>query len=168
MDSEGASPSVLQTGRFSGREAFVQVLRDAFAAAAQRGWQEIVVSDASFEDWPLQERLVAESLGAWAKPGRRFVMVAASYNSVLRNQARFVVWRRTWSHLIECRQSRHTDAINFPSAMHAPGWAMQRLDLVRSTGVCTELPERRLQIRETLDELLRGSSPGFAASVLGL
>ncbi|MCY7308902.1 MAG: hypothetical protein LH632_22785 [Rhodoferax sp.] len=168
MDSEGAVPGVLQTGRFAGREAFSQLLREAFAAAAQRGWREIVVSDSNFEDWPLQERAVAESLGAWAKPGRRFVMVAAGYDAVLRNQARFVVWRRTWSHLIDCRQSRHIDAINFPSAMHVPGWAMQRLDLVRSTGVCTELPERRLQIRETLDELLRGSSPGFAASVLGL
>ena len=75
MAPEPLEPVVLPSGRFSGRQAFEQLVRDALLAAAQQDWKEIFFSDASFEDWPLQQREVAESLHAWAKPGRRFVNV---------------------------------------------------------------------------------------------
>ena len=61
---------------FTGREAFRQLVRDALACAAREGWREMVVCDASFEDWPLGEREVVASLQGWARSGRRFVMVA--------------------------------------------------------------------------------------------
>ena len=43
----------LPEGRFEGREAFRQRVRDALACAAREGWQEIMLSDADFHDWPL-------------------------------------------------------------------------------------------------------------------
>ena len=55
-------PVTLPEGRFEGRVAFQQLVRDALACAAQEGWNEIILSDASFEDWPLGERAVVESL----------------------------------------------------------------------------------------------------------
>ena len=168
MGSEFEETGVLPSGRFSGRVAFTQLVRDALACAARDGWRELVLCDATFEDWPLHERVVAESLGAWARSGRRFVMVAAHYDCVMRQHARFVTWRRTWGHIIECRQSRNTDPTDFPSALLGPAWVMQRLDLAHSTGVSSDRPDRRVPLRETVDELLLGSSPGFAASVLGL
>ena len=161
-------PITLPSGRFAGREAFAQMLRDAFACAAQQGWREIVISDATFEDWPLKERAVVESLRAWSTSGRRFVMLAGSYDLLLRQQPRFVTWRKTWGHIVEARLCRNIDAADFPSLFWSPAWAMRRLDLLRSAGVCSDLPERRVHIRETLDELLLGSSPGFPASTLGL
>ena len=168
MESDNEQPMPLPTGRFAGREAFAQRVRDALVLAAQRDWREIIVSDATFEDWPLHERAVSDALGAWAKSGRRFVMVAARYDVVLRQHARFVQWRKTWDHIIECRANRHTDPSDFPSAMVTPQWAMQRLDIVRSTGVCSDALAYRVRVRETLDELLSVSGPGFPASVLGL
>ena len=63
----------LPEGRFSGREAFQQLVRDAFASAAREGWAEIILSDAYFHDWPLGERAVIESLNAWARRGRMSV-----------------------------------------------------------------------------------------------
>lgn len=168
MVDEQVNDKGLPTGRFSGRDAFGQLVRDALACAAREGWRELVLSDASFEDWPLHERVVADSLGAWARSGRRFVMVAATYDVVIRRHARFVTWRKTWGHIIECRVSRQTDPTDFPSALLGPGWAMQRLDLARSTGVCSDRAERRVPLRESIDELLLGSSPGFPSSVLGL
>ena len=168
MDDALASGAVLPSGRFSGRTAFGQLVRDAFACAAREGWRELLISDATFEDWPLQELVVASSLGAWAKNGRRFVMLASSYDTVIRKHARFVRWRQTWGHIVECRLSRQTDPGDFPSALLGPHWAMQRLDLARSTGVCSDRAERRVQLREAVDELLLGSSPGFPSSVLGL
>jgi hypothetical protein len=168
MEHDPASPAALPAGRFEGREAFAQVVRDAFACAAQQGWREIVVSDASFEDWPLHERVVVDALQSWSKAGRRFTMVAARFDAVQRAQPRFVVWRRRWEHLIECRASRHVDTVDFPSMIWSPVWAMQRLDPVRSTGVCSAAPERRVQIREALDELIAQSGPGFPTTTLGL
>lgn len=168
MQPEASPPLVLPSGRFAGREAFAQLVRDALACAAQQGWHEIIVSDATFEDWPLHERTVSDSLHAWSRAGRRFVMLANRYDAVLRNHARFVSWRRTWSHVIECRVCRDLDPADFPSVLWSPVWAVRRLDLFHSTGTCGAEPDRRVQIRETLDELNRNSGPGFPSSTLGL
>jgi hypothetical protein len=165
-----ASPSLaaLPAGRFSGRKDFQQLVRDSLAHAAQEGWREIVISDASFEDWPLGERAVAESLQAWSRSGRKFIMLAKSYDELAHRHARFVTWRRTWAHIIECWRCSAADPIELPSAIWSPAWVLRRLDLERSTGVCGSEPDRRIALRESLDEWLRKSGPGFPASTLGL
>jgi len=170
MDSEEAvnPPGELPSGRFSGREAFEQTVRDALACAARQGWHEIMVSDATFADWPLRERAVMESLQAWARAGRRFVMLAPRFDEVQRYQARFVSWRQTWGHIIECRQCRSADPLDFPSAIWSPGWVMRRIDTERSVFVCGTQATRRVGLRQELDEWVRNSSPGFPASTLGL
>jgi hypothetical protein len=161
-------PSPLPTGRFTGRGAFEQTVRDALACAAREGWKEIILSDASFSDWPLRERGVEESLQAWAKQGHRFVMLATRYDELQRYQPRFAAWRQTWSHLVECRQCRQADPVDFPSAVWSPTWVMQRHDLERSVFVCDTQATRRVALRQVLDEWLRQSSPGFPATTLGL
>jgi hypothetical protein len=165
---EPAGPGALPQGRFAGREDFRQRVRDALACAAREGWREIIVSDASFEDWPLGERAVAQSLQDWAATGRRFVMLARRYDELARQHARFVAWRKTWSHIIECWGCAAADPLELPSALWSPVWAMQRLDPVRSAGVCGAEPERRLLLRESLQEWLRKAGPAFPASTLGL
>src|SRR5574337_2034 len=167
-DARSAVTAPLSVGPFSGPTAFAQIVRDTFARAAEAGWREIVVSDASFADWPLGERAVVQSLQDWARAGRRFTMLARQYDDVARRHARFVSWRRTWAHLIDCRRCAQADPLELPSAIWTPAWALRRLDLDRSPGVCGSEPERRLQIRETLDEWLRQSTPGLPASTLGL
>ena len=170
MDAEDntATPAELPTGRFTGREACEQTIRDAMACAARQGWHEIIVSDATFSDWPLRERAVVESLHAWARSGRRFVMLATRFDEVQRYQARFVSWRQTWGHLIDCRQCSSADPLDFPSAIWSPGWVMQRHDLERSVFVCDTQASRRVALKQVLDEWGRNSSPGFASSTLGL
>ncbi len=161
-------PPSRPVGRFLGRAAFQQVVRDALACAAHEGWREIVVSDPTFEDWPLGEREICTSLQAWARPGRQFTMLAASYDQVVRRHARFVAWRTTWSHLIDCRACRSADPQDLPSALVGPVWALRRLDLEHSSGICIEEPQRRLLLQQTQAEWLRKSSPAFPATTLGL
>ena len=171
MDSEdtaSASSNALPSKRFEGRTEFQQLVRDALAHAAAEGWREIIFSDATFEDWPLGERAVAEALQNWAGSGRKFIMLAKNYDAVTRRHARFVTWRRTWAHTIQCWHCPSADALELPSAIWSPVWAMRRLDLERSTGVCGGEAERRVSLRESLDEWLRKSTAGFAASTLGL
>ena len=47
-------------------------------------------------------------------PGRKLVMLAGHYDDVIRNHARFVTWRKTWAHLIECRRCTAADAAALP------------------------------------------------------
>lgn len=158
----------LPLGRFEGRVAFQQLVRDALACAAREGWREIILSDASFEDWPLGERAVADSLQAWSASGRRCILLARRYDEVVRRHARFVTWRRTWSHIVEAHGCASADVLELPSAIWSPGWVLHRLDPQRCNGFTGTEPERRLALRELLDEWLLKSSPAFPATTLGL
>jgi hypothetical protein len=159
---------LLPQGRFEGPTEFSDVIRLAFASAALEGWREIIICDSTFEDWPLGERAVAQSLQDWSKSGRKLTMLAKNYNEVMRRHARFVTWRRTWSHIIECRANTAISLDDMPSALWSPDWVCQRLDLARSTGVSGSEPARRVALKERLNECLKLSSPAFAATTLGL
>jgi hypothetical protein len=160
-------PPLLE-GAFSGTPEFAQLIRNALATAAAQGWTEMVWSDANFEDWPLREKAVVESLNTWAHSGRKLVLLAHRFDSIARFQPRFVQWRGMWDHIIECRVCKQLDASEVPSALWSPHWAMRRLDTVRSTGTAGSDPRRRVLLREALEECRRNSGPGFPATTLGL
>jgi hypothetical protein len=166
--SDGVMNAELPSGRFEGRIAFQQLVRDALACAAREGWPEIILSDADFHDWPLGERAVARSLQEWSATGRRCTLLARRYDEVIRRHARFVIWRQRWSHIIDARACPSADPLELPSAIWSPGWVMQRLDPERCNGISGNEPERRLALREGLNEWLAKSSPSFPSSTLGL
>jgi hypothetical protein len=170
MSEEGSGSNALPlpSRRFEGREDFRQLVRDALACAVREGWREIILSDASFEDWPLAEREVAESLQAWSNSGRRMVLLARRYDGVLRQHARFVQWRGRWSHIITSVACPTADALEFPSAIWSPAWVLERRDIERSNGYCGSEADRRVLLRESLNEWLRKSTPAFPATTLGL
>ena len=162
-----ASPALVQ-GRFTGAAEFSELIRTAFSAAASEGWREIIISDSSFEDWPLGERRVAQALNDWSGAGRKLTMLAKTYTEVTRRHARFVSWRRTWAHLVECRGNSALSADAFPSALWSPVYVFQRLDLRHCSGIAGAEAARRVALREQLDECLRRSSPAFPATTLGI
>lgn len=168
MSTPPVEVQALPSGRFEGRLAFQQLVRDALACAAREGWREIILCDASFADWPLGERAVAQSLQDWSRTGRRVTLLAKRYDEVVRRHARFVAWRGTWSHIIEARACAAADPLELPSAIWSPGWVMHRLDPERCNGFSGAEPERRLALREQLQEWLGRSSPAFPATTLGL
>ena len=93
--------TALPQGSFLGRVAFMQLIRDALEQAAQQGWKQMIWSDLNFEDWPLHEKAVSDSLFAWASSGRKLVMLSKSYDSILRYKPRMVTWRQKWSHIVD-------------------------------------------------------------------
>jgi len=167
-DANSEAAAVLPSRRFEGREDFRQLVRDALATAAREGWREIILSDASFEDWPLGERAVVESLQAWSRSGRRMVLLARRYDAVLRQHARFVQWRGTWSHIVGAFACPAADALDVPSAIWSPAWVMERRDIERSNGYCGSEADRRVLLRESLNAWLGKASPAFPATTLGL
>ncbi|XDF36765.1 hypothetical protein RBH89_06815 [Paracidovorax avenae] len=158
----------LPSGRFEGRRDFDGGVRAALACAAREGWQELVLCDFDFHDWPLGDRDVEASLHAWAARGRRMTLLAASYDEVVRRHARFVRWRGTWDHIVECRKAPARERQELPGVLWSGRWVLQRLDAERCTGVAGSEPERRVQVRQALDEWLRRSTPAFPATTLGL
>lgn len=164
-----AADDALPLGRFEGPGDFARCVRAGLQCAAEGGWRELILSDASFHDWPLGERAVIASLEQWARSGRRLTLLACEYDTMARCHPRFVRWRVQFDHLVSARQARGADPLELPSALWSGGWVLQRIDPLRSLGVADQDAGRRLALRQLLDEwLLRKSQPGFAASVLGL
>lgn len=155
-------------GRFTGRDAFADLVRLAFTAAHTHEWQEIVICDANFEDWPLGERAVTQALNDWSKTGRKFTMLAKTYAEVMRRHARFVTWRRTWAHIIECRACPHISSDDMTSALWTPAWTLERLDLQHSTGIVSSQPVRRVALKEKIAVKMAKSTLSFPATTLGL
>ena len=60
------------------------------------------------------------------------------------------------------------DALDLPSALWSPVWALQRLDPQRSNGLCGDDPAFRVALRQQIDGWLARSTPGFPAYTLGL
>jgi hypothetical protein len=169
MPNEDEIPNIdLPEGAVESRQVFHAYLHTAFAAAARENWREIVLSDPAFDDWPLGERAFVDALQAWAAPGRRLVLLAQRFDVFDRGHARFVHWRRMWSHIIECRACEGSGLPQVPSAVWTPSWFLHRIDIEHGRGICGSQPADRRALREQIDECLRHAKPGFPSSTLGL
>jgi hypothetical protein len=162
------SSKPLLEGKFSGREEFQQLIRDAIAQSAREGWREMIWCDLDFADWPLGERSVEADLQAWSMTGRKLTLMAKRFDTLIATHHRFVNWRKQWAHIIEARAVSSASEEEFPSLIWSNGWVMQRLQRDWCKGVAGAEPARRLQARELLAEHLSLSSPAFPASTLGL
>ncbi|MGQ3000721.1 MAG: hypothetical protein ACT6UH_09835 [Hydrogenophaga sp.] len=167
-DPLDASIAALPEGRLSGRVAFIDLIRQAFATAAQEGWPRMVLCDADFADWPLGERDVVASLNAWSQRGRSLHLLARDYSVLRQMHPRFVQWRSTWGHLVEAQACASASVGELPSVLWSPAWTLQRLDPLRCTMVVSRSAERRVALQEQLQEWALKSTPAFPASTLGL
>ena len=165
--AEGAPD--LPAGPFIGRESFRQLLQRSFAAAAEGGWHELLLSDPDFADWPLGEPAVIESLHTWAqKTSGRCIILARSYEEIPRQHALFVRWRCQWQHRVECFEYPPDAAQEVPSLLWSPHWALQRVENVRGWGISGAQARRLQLLRSSMDEWLARAVPGFPAVTLGL
>ncbi|MEP7099141.1 MAG: hypothetical protein ABI781_01445, partial [Burkholderiales bacterium] len=85
------------------RAEFHAALRHAFEQLASVGAREVWLCDEDFADWPLGERAIVELLTQWAASSRKLTLVARHFDEVARRHARWVAWRRDWSHIVSCR-----------------------------------------------------------------
>jgi len=170
-ENEAGVPSALPAlpaGGFDGRQAFHAHLGAALAAAARLQWREIVFCDPDFLDWPLGERATVDALQAWAAGGRQLLLLAQRFDVFDREHARFVQWRRMWSHIVEARACNGPGLPQVPSGIWTPAWFLHRIDIEHGRGVCGTAPEDRRAMRERIDECLRHARAVFPASTLGL
>jgi hypothetical protein len=151
------------------RLEFHDALRRAFAEAADAGCREIWLCDDDFADWPLNERGVVEQLTRWAAAHRSLTVVARHFDEVARRHARWVEWRRQWSHIVQCRANNELEAGQMPMLLLAPGAASVRLfDAVHYRGSVSRVAADAVVWREVIDAVLQRSEEAFPATTLGL
>lgn len=159
---------VLQEGRFAGWQSFQTQVRLLLDAASRDGCQEIILCDPDFSGWPLGESALVNSLADWSQRGRRFTLLAQSFQELPRLHPRFVTWRQRWDHIIECRRCGPVHRGTFPSVLWTPEWVLHHFEGDLFEGVVSRDPARRFQLRETLAEVIKTSTAGFPSTTLGL
>jgi len=151
------------------RSEFQDALRQSFALVADQGCREIFICDASFADWPLSERAVIENLTRWAYAHRKLTVLARHFDDFPRRHARWVEWRRQWSHVVECRALAEADKTHASGLFLAPGVVTLRLLDPEHHRASVSFEEAdAIQARDSLDALLQRSEEAFPATTLGL
>lgn len=145
---------------------FHEALRNAFDEMARIGCPEIRLCDVDFADWPLGTRDVIARLDAWVASRRRLVLLASGFDEVARRHARFVEWRRPWSHVVECHANTEDE---LPAILVAPGLLCIELhDRTRYRGVASRDPADTLHCKELIDAVLQRSVTTFPVTTAGL
>lgn len=162
--------SDVQTYRLIGSRAeFHDALRQAFAEAGRVGCREMFLCDVDFADWPLGEPALIEDLTRWALAHRKLTLLAQSFDAIVKRHARFVQWRRQWSHVIECRALEDAEPGDLPIAMLADGVVAVRVfDPVHLRGSLSHDAGDLTRCREAIDDALARSVETFPATTLGL
>ena len=151
------------------RGEFHSALRLAFAEAAAFGSRELWLSDNDFADWPLSERAVIEHLTQWAASSRKITLLARNFDELARRHARWVEWRRQWSHIVSCRTNTELEADAMPTLLLASGTLSVRLsDAVHHRGRVSYDRADEIRCKELVDAVLQRSEEAFPATTTGL
>ena len=155
--------------QIASRADFHGAVRAGLAMAAEQGASEIFLVDPDFDDWPLNDLGVNESLGRWALSQRKVVVFAHDFGEMARRAPRFATWRRQWSHIVQCRSDPELEAGQVPTLLFVPGMISVRLlDPVRYRGIVSARAADHVECRETIDALLQRSVEAFPPTTLGL
>jgi hypothetical protein len=156
-------------GLITSRLDFQECIRLALIEAADRGGREMLMVDEDFNDWPLGEPEVVDSFARWAMPHRRLVVVASQFDDLVRRHPRWVAFRRTYAHVVDCRVHDEADGGNLPALLHVSDVIAVRMsDTVHWRGRLSRDRTDLLRWKEQVDALLQRSSPSFPATTLGL
>jgi hypothetical protein len=151
------------------RVEFHAALHSAFAEAARVGSRELWLMDADFADWPLGESEVIAQLDRWVSSRRRLTLIAHNFDSVAARHARWVRWRRTWSHVVSCRSNEEVEADDLTTLLLASNTVSVRLsDRLHYRGLHSHGRAEELRCRELVDAVLQRSEEAFPVSATGL
>ena len=155
--------------QIASRKEFHEAIRAALAQAADAEAPEICLVDPDFQEWPLGERAVVETLSRWANSRRKLLLFAHSFEALPRTAPRFAEWRRQWSHIVQCRNDPDLEAQQVPTLLLVPDEVTVRLlDPVRHRGMISGRAGDQAEARETIDALLQRSFEAFPPTTLGI
>lgn len=155
--------------QIASRADFHHAVRAALAQAEAARSREILMSDPTFADWPLNDPDIVESLSRWVDSRATLTLMAHSFDEIARRQFRFVAWRQQWSHVVRRRSDADLGAEQIPSVLLVPGTVVLRLvDRVHYRGTLSSRAVDLNESREAIDALLQRSEEAFPVTTLGL
>lgn len=117
-------------GVITGRREVLQAWREAVLGLGPVH-RRLVLVDASFADYPLDDGEVIAALTAWLKlPGRTVRMMGCDFEATARAHPRFARWRRDWVHRIEALAPAEPPQQPWPSLLLRDDGGLERLDAV--------------------------------------
>ncbi len=151
------------------RDEFAAAVHWGVQTAAARGARRLCITDPNFADWPLDDPSLLDALTSWLRlPQRRLVLLAETYEDVVRFKPRFVAWRRHWVHVVEAWSPQDLPA-DLPTLLLDDGPVCVALaDRLRWRGRVSVGARDAQRWRERVDALLQRSQAAFPVSSLGL
>ena len=159
-----------QPPAITSRAEFQAALRWGFAQAIAGGARQIVAVDRDFVEWPFEDPGLQSELAAWLRlPERRLVLLATSYDELVRRQPRFVAWRTLWSHAIRAGSPPASDTVELPGLLFDDRDVIVHLiDPGHWHGRAALDARAARSWRDRIDALLQRSETAFAVNQLGL
>lgn len=155
-------------GGFEGREAFAAALHAALQHCARRRTVQITCADTDFANWPLGRTDVLQALGDWVGGPRRLTLVAAHYNAFPQRHTRWMLWRRTWSHAVQCLAVHEELATQVPTLLLTNELAVRLHDPARFRGAVYREAVDLARCADLLDALSQRTEEAFPVTTLGL
>ena len=167
-DDDRASPddAELIVSRPGFERAVIAVLQ---SAADDPAAQQLWFCDPDFGSWPLASPALLDALGRWANSRRRLTLLANDYRLVAQRYPRWQLWRRNWSHIVQCLAVHPEEAAAVPALLMVPGRIAVRLhDLDRYRGRIYRSASDLSRCSELLDALTQRAEESFPVTTLGL
>lgn len=151
-----------------GQRAFAEAVREQLLQAMAADVRELWLCDPDFAHWPLNDATLVEALSAWAGAQRRVLMLAQHYDDIVRCHPRFARWHRGWSFIVDGRVPAELEAASHPTLLVGGRASLRLLDRAHWHARLSHEPPDAQRCRELFEALSQRSSPGFAATTLGL
>jgi hypothetical protein len=145
------------------------VLREALLAITAGGTREAWLVDEACAGWPLDDPAVLDALGRWLRQGgRELHVVAADFEALARQHARFAEWRRDYTHALHAWQPLETQRGDFDAMLVCKEYAIEWLDRERWRARLSKDPAAVVAAMERVTSLLRRCQSAWPSTALGL
>ena len=162
--------SLPEAGPFEGRAAFQAAVQRVLAEAWTRPARSMWWSSPGFEGWPLSSAHLVDELSRWARTGPvRMHWLATDFDALHHRAPRLVAWRRSWAHVLSCRQPEPEVTADLPQGLLVDDVCLLMLtDPPQWRGRITRQPRELQAWRERIDAVLQRSFETFPVTTLGL
>ncbi|RZL10853.1 MAG: hypothetical protein EOP40_04870 [Rubrivivax sp.] len=133
-------------GRIEGWTAWAERVREVLALAGSQP-ASLMMVDEDFAQWPLGDIACVQSFEQWSlasSRGMRCTLLAHRWDEFARRHPRWLRWRATWSHKVECRGWHEEDLSSMvnpkPMLILQGTMGLQMLDVERGTGLWSRRP----------------------------
>lgn len=152
------------------RASFAAAVQWAVSLADARGARTLLMVDPDFAAWPLDEQVLLDVLAHWlARPMRRLVLLADSFDAVEARHARFAAWRAMRAHAVDTRVPAEGERIELPTLLLDDGPVILHLvDAVHWRGRAAHDAAQARAWRDRLDACVQRSAPAWPVRPLGL